>query len=314
MTNVIILSDALGKSKHFFSEKKKFYWFARKINRFALVFCCISRYNTKEAAPRDRAVKFVREGTGESMSITMTDILQLAARVIVLCLAFPIHESAHAFVAYKLGDPTAKNLGRLDMNPFSHMNVVPAVGMILLATVCDLLTKNYNIGNFLLLLTSIFFFRAVPINPMYFKNRKGGMALTALAGPVSNLLLGMVFLIVYKILKHFVYPYMPLNSFAALFVFSVASLCSLVIQINLQLAVFNLLPIPPMDGFKVLSFFLSDRIIYKFEQYANYIMIAVAVLLYATPVFDYILMWGYRILYEMINILTIFLDLIAGVV
>ena len=244
------------------------------------------------------------------MSITMTDILQLAARVIVLCLAFPIHESAHALVAYKLGDPTAKNLGRLDMNPFSHMNVVPAVGMILLATVCDLLTKNYNIGNFLLLLTSIFFFRAVPINPMYFKNRKGGMALTALAGPVSNLMLGMVFLIVYKILMYFVYPHMPSN----VFVSSVVVLCSLVIQINLQLAVFNLLPIPPMDGFKVLSFFLSDRIIYKFEQYANYIMIAVAVLLYATPVFDTILMWGYRILYEMIDILTIFLDLIAGVV
>lgn len=291
-------------------EKKKFYWFARKINRFALVFCRISRYNTKEAAPYGMAVKFVREGTGESMSITMTDILQLAARVIVLCLAFPIHESAHAFVAYKLGDPTAKNLGRLDMNPFSHMNVVPAVGMILLATVCDLLTKNYNIGNFLLLLTSIFFFRAVPINPMYFKNRKGGMALTALAGPVSNMLLGMAFLLVYKILMYFVYPHMPSNAFVT----SVLVLCSLVIQINLQLAVFNLLPIPPMDGFKVLSFFLSDRIIYKFEVYSNYIMIAVAVLLYATPVFDYILMWGYRILYEMIDILTIFLDLIAGVV
>jgi Zn-dependent protease len=235
--------------------------------------------------------------------ITVQDIMMLVARVIVLFVAFPLHEFSHAFVANKLGDPTAKNLGRLDLNPLAHMQPLPTLGMMVLATLLDILTHRYMLGNMVLLLTSIFFFRAVPINPMYFKNRKGGTALTALAGPFSNVLLGAAALLLYKIFLLFA----PASEFTVV----LSLLFSSLISINLQLAAFNLLPIPPLDGSKVLAFFLSDRITYRIARYTNYIMIAMIILLYATPVLDVVINFIYRILYYVIDFLTGFVDLIA---
>lgn len=237
---------------------------------------------------------------------SITIILQLVARIIVFTIAFPVHEFAHAFVANKLGDPTAKNMGRLDLNPFAHMRVLPAIAMLLLATVSDILTNNGNIGNMLLFLTSVFFFTAVPINPFYFKNRKAGIALTALAGPVSNIIIATIVLIIYKIIYYFI----PTNQFLVL----VITLLSLLIQINLQLAVFNLIPIPPLDGFKVISFFLKDNILWKIEQYSNYILMGLFVVIYFTNVLDKIIFWGYGILFKFIDSITFFVDFIGRMV
>lgn len=230
-------------------------------------------------------------------------ILSLVARIIVFTIAFPIHEYSHALVANKLGDPTAKNLGRIDLNPLSHMNVYPALAMLALSSITDIVTKNYSLGNMILFLTSIFFFRAVPINPFYFKNRKAGIALTALAGPVSNIVIGTIVLIITKILIYFV----PKGEFVSL----VIVLCSLILQINLQLAVFNLIPIPPLDGFKVISFFIKDNVLWKIEQYSNYIVMGLFLLIYMTNIFDYIIIYGYGFLYKLIDSLTIFVDLIG---
>lgn len=233
-------------------------------------------------------------------------LLNLMARLIVLLVAFPIHETAHALIAKKLGDPTASNLGRIDLNPFAHMNPLPCFGMLLAASAMDFFTRSGTVGNLLLLLTSIFFFHAVPINPLYFKNRKAGIALTALAGPVSNVALGLVFLLIYKLLFYFV----PANGATDV----IGMVLSFTVSINLQLAAFNLLPLPPLDGSKVLAFFLPDRINYMMQQYQNYIMIGVVILLYFTNVLDYFINFVFNGLYTAIDFLTGFVELIARVV
>lgn len=238
------------------------------------------------------------------MNITTNDIMMLIARVIVLFIAFPVHECAHAVVANKLGDPTAKNLGRIDLNPLAHMVPMPAIGMILLASILDITTHNYMLGNMILLLTSIFFFRAVPIDSRYFRNRKAGIALTALAGPCSNIVLAFIFLLIWKIL----FLFLPINSATIV----ITLLFNCLISINLQLAAFNLLPIPPLDGYNILSFFLSDRITYQISRYSNYIMIALVVFLYVTPVVDIVISWVYNALYFIIDSLTGFVDIIGS--
>lgn len=237
---------------------------------------------------------------------SMMVILQLVARIIVFTIAFPVHEYAHAFAANKLGDPTAKNMGRLDLNPLAHMKALPAIGMLILATVFDIITQRATLGNMLLFLTSVMFFTAVPINPFYFKNRKAGIAITALAGPLSNILIGTIVLIIQKILYYFV----PNNEFVIL----VTTLCSLLIQINLQLAVFNLIPIPPLDGFKVISFFIKDSVLWKIDQYSNIIVMALFVAIYFTRIFDNIMLWGFNIMYRFIDTITFFVDFIGRMV
>ncbi|HIZ54622.1 MAG TPA: site-2 protease family protein, partial [Firmicutes bacterium] len=106
-------------------------------------------------------------------------LLQYVSRAIVLLLALPVHECAHGWVAYKLGDPTAKNEGRLTLNPFKHLDLF---------------------GSLMILLVGIGYAKPVPINPYYFKNRKYGMALTALAGPMSNLIMAYLAMIVMKVI------------------------------------------------------------------------------------------------------------------
>lgn len=243
--------------------------------------------------------------------ITVQDIMMLIARVIILFLAFPLHESAHAFVASKLGDPTAKNQGRIAMNPLAHINPLPTIGLLILATVMDVTTHNYMLGNMILLLTSIFFFRAVPINSYYFKNRKAGIALTALAGPVSNILLALVFLILTKIIAYLV----PVgNGTGVLLLNAVVTLFASIVSINLQLASFNLIPLPPLDGYNVVSFFIKDSVLYQISRYSNYIMIGMIVLLYATDIVNRVIMFIYQILYGALDFLTGWIDLIFRII
>ena len=231
-----------------------------------------------------------------------TVLLNLIARILVIGVAFPIHESAHAFVANKLGDPTARRGGRIDLNPLSHLDLIPTLILLAAATVADVVTRGSTLGNLLLLVTSIFFFHAVPINPFYFRNRKAGIALTALAGPLSNVLLGFVFLMIYKGCAYF----LPVNNVVTV----ICSICSVVISINLQLAAFNLIPIAPLDGSKILAYFLSDRINYLMMRYERYILMGLLALLYLTPVLDWFIFWGYRILYTVIDFLSGWMDLI----
>lgn len=196
-------------------------------------------------------------------------LLSILVRALVVFTVLPMHECAHGLVALKLGDRTAKDQGRLTLNPLRHFD---------------------PIGTTALLLTGIGWARAVPINPMNFKNPKRGMALTALAGPLSNLVMALAAMIFYKLLT-VADVFLTLNATA---VYLVQTILVLFLQINVSLAVFNLLPIPPLDGSRIATCFLSEQTYFKIMQYERYIFLALMLLLFTgvldTPLY-YVRSW-----------------------
>ena len=189
--------------------------------------------------------------------------------LLVLFTCLPIHECAHAFVAYKLGDPTAKNQGRITLNPMAHLDLM---------------------GSILLVVSSILGFgfgwaKPVHINPNNFKNRKLGMGLSALAGPVSNFLLAFIILIIYKVI---LYSFSEsANTISGYF----EQILLYMILLNVGLAVFNFLPIPPLDGSRIFSLFLPERIYFKIMKYERYIFVVLIALMFLNvldPVFSFL--------------------------
>lgn len=191
-----------------------------------------------------------------SGSLTMQDaVMEILAVVMIVFLVLPLHEMAHGFVAYKLGDNTAKNMGRLRFNPMAHVD---------------------PIGALMILFVGFGWAKPVPVNPRNFKNPKAGMAVTALAGPVSNLLAGFAAALLYNVAA-IVATNVSLSTGAweliSIFFFYF-------ISINISLAVFNLIPIPPLDGSKILFAFLPDRIVYKAYQNEQVLSIVLIVLIF----------------------------------
>ncbi len=162
--------------------------------------------------------------------------MELLIGLIILIYSAVLHEVAHGFVAERLGDPTARLMGRLTLNPRPHIDPMMSIALPLI----------------LLLSGSPIIFGAakpVPVDPFNLKEGRKDMALVSLAGPLTNLLLAIAAAIIFKILD-FVPIVFP--SFIGLFLF-------LTVKYNLLLAVFNLIPIPPLDGSKVFSMILPDR-------------------------------------------------------
>lgn len=184
-----------------------------------------------------------------------TILLTAVSRLIVIFAILPIHECAHAWAADKLGDPTAKRLGRLTVNPLVHIDWIGAA--------C-------------LLVAGMGWAKPVPINPMYFRNRKYGMALSALAGPVANLVMGAVVTVLYKLLAYsaiaFGWSGTPVTVLLTVLLF--------IAQISVLLAVFNLLPIPPLDGSRILLLVLPERAYFGLMRYERYIQIGLFALLF----------------------------------
>ncbi|MCS7279026.1 MAG: site-2 protease family protein [Thermodesulfobacteriaceae bacterium] len=159
-----------------------------------------------------------------------------------LLLALTVHEFSHGLLAYHLGDPTPKWAGRLTLNPLKHLDFF---------------------GTLTLFLTqAIGWAKPVPINPHYFKNFWRDMALVSLAGPISNLLLAIVMGLFY----HF-FNYLYLTFTKLSFLEPLVMMSYLGVRINLGLGIFNLLPIPPLDGSKILVKFLPQEFRYKFLSY-----------------------------------------------
>ena len=169
-------------------------------------------------------------------------------RIPAILFAISVHESAHAWVAYKLGDPTAKNAGRISLNPLRHLN---PVGMIMM------------------LLVGFGWASPVMINAGNFKKPKVGMAVSSLAGPLSNLLLGAAGMM---LTVQFGDPSLRIVQALVLFF-------NVFISLNVSLAVFNLIPVPPLDGSRILLLFLPERIYFKIMRYEQYILIALIVLM-----------------------------------
>ncbi len=173
----------------------------------------------------------------------------LSVAFVMLCI-LPLHEFAHGWVAYKLGDPTAKNAGRLTMNPLKSLDPLGAAAM---------------------LLVGFGWAKPVPVDPRYFKNPKRGMALTALAGPLSNLLAAFI--------GAFVVMRMALTEMNAVTLFIFQALYYYV-MVNISLAVFNLVPIPPLDGSRIVAMFLSDRALaayYRNQQAWSFVLMILLV-------------------------------------
>ena len=194
----------------------------------------------------------------------MPDIMQYVYIIIVILLSLSFHELSHAFVSYRLGDPTAKDQGRLTLNPIRHLDPLGTIMMI-----------ASMIGG-----AGIGWAKPVPINPMYYKNKKAGTMLVSIAGPLSNLLLSFVF----------IFPMLYIGSkydIRALdstdFNLMIFNISRMFVLTNINLAVFNLLPVPPLDGSKILSGILPTRQYYQLMQYENYIGIAFILLIFVFP-------------------------------
>ncbi len=175
----------------------------------------------------------------------------LTAVAALICLT--VHELCHGAVAYRLGDPTAKNAGRLTLNPIRHID---PLGLILMIT------------------AKVGWAKPVPVDPRYFKKPKAGMALTALAGPVSNFVLAWVFLLLggglFRLLDALALS-LPEWAFTAL-LWTLQFLLNAAV-LSVGLGVFNLFPIPPLDGSKVLFSFLPDKVYYTILRYERYVMV-----------------------------------------
>ena len=197
-------------------------------------------------------------------------IIQLLLSLPVCLLALSVHETAHGYVAYRLGDPTARSMGRLTLDPFKHIDPIGFLCMVL-----------FGFG----------WAKPVPINTRYFKKPKRDMALTGVAGPISNLLLAVIFALLMK-LFYILLPHANLTSdFVFLMLMYTRSFLYYGIYLNVALAIFNLLPIPPMDGSRLLFAVLPSGLYFKIMRYEQYIYIAVLLLLafgVLTPVVSFL--------------------------
>ena len=182
-------------------------------------------------------------------------IINILVILFIVFLILPIHEFAHAGAAYVLGDKAIKQRGRLTFNPLAHVDPIGALCLLL-----------FGFG----------WARPVPIDPRNFKKPKVGMALSALAGPLSNIICGLLAGLGLYSIVHFA-PQMFTNQAGYYFILFLFNF----LAINVSLAVFNLIPFPPLDGSKILYAFLPDSAVnfmYKIERYSFILIYAVIIL------------------------------------
>ncbi len=180
-------------------------------------------------------------------------VTYILSTLAVIFLTLPIHEFAHGFAATKLGDPTPRYQGRLTINPFAHIDYLGALCILL-----------FGFG----------WAKPVGVNPYNFKKPKRDMALTALAGPFSNLIVALISLLLFN-LSGLIY-----SKVAVGIIFYIAYFFLFIARINVSLAVFNLIPVPPLDGSRILSAVLPNKYYYALMRYERYIYYGLIILLF----------------------------------
>jgi len=177
------------------------------------------------------------------------EFVQTIFQIIVLLFSVIIHEISHGYVAEKLGDPTARLAGRLTLNPLKHLD---PFGSVILPALLILSHAGFVFG----------WAKPVPYNPWHLKKPERDGALIALAGPLSNLLVAVIFSLIFRLS-------VLIGSL------TLGNLCALIVLINVALAIFNLVPIPPLDGSKILFLILGRRgenVKVLLEQYGIFIL------------------------------------------
>lgn len=194
-------------------------------------------------------------------------IRQLLIAALPILVAITFHEVAHGWIANKLGDPTAKMMGRLTLNPFAHIDIF---GTILIPLILYISTNGQFVFGYA---------KPVPINPMNFRNPRQGMAISAAGGPITNVLLAVVSTIIYKIILAPLALVLPV-SVANTVVVPLLAMFEKSVLINVVLAAFNMIPIPPLDGGRVLVGLLPSKHAYSFSKIEPFGFIIVLILIY----------------------------------
>jgi Zn-dependent protease len=200
-------------------------------------------------------------------------LLEMPLVLVIVFFSVVCHEVAHGYTAYLLGDPTAWRMGRLNFNPLVHIDIF---GTIILPA-------------FLLLSGSRFLFawaKPVPVNPQYFRDSKKGMMLVAMAGPATNLAITLLLSGLLHLASGFLPPFLT-------------SAIATAALINIVLMVFNLIPIPPLDGSRIVARFLRGRALWQYmrlERYGLFIVFGLLFLGVLSRIIGPLMMWAVRIL------------------
>ncbi len=190
-------------------------------------------------------------------------IIELLITLFCVFFSLSIHEFAHGYAAHRMGDDTAKNMGRLNLSPTSHLDPIGALCLFL-----------FGYG----------WAKPVPINPRNFgqKRYKSGMVISSLAGPLSNILLAFVSCLIFAVIL-LVFGDMELGEKGIKAIEVVLMVFNTLMVMNISLAIFNLIPIPPLDGSKILNAILPARIYFKIMRYEQFGFIILLVLINLPP-------------------------------